>query len=279
MKKNILMSIVEKKLDELQMKKELYPVAWLRKSIYYDSPCLSLQKYVKRPDKAGIIAEFKRKSPSSGWMNPYLSAREVTLGYMQAGASALSVLTDHSFFGGSEEDLKEARKVNFCPVLRKDFIIDEYQIEESKSLGADAILLIAGILNREQIRTFTDQAHQLGMEVLFEVHSFREFEEKYIPEVDLVGINARNLENMEISLETSIDILNRIRSTHITFIAESGIQSAEDYFLLKESGFDGFLIGSYFMKQPNPAQACRKFVHEVQGTSLGSFEKSIILGI
>src|ERR1700754_4995261 len=160
---NILDQIIVHKQKEVSEAKSLYPVKLLEQSIFFSSPTVSLKKYVQRDDKTGIIAEFKRRSPSKGVINAYASVERTTIGYMQAGASALSVLTDKQFFGGSNEDLKTVRKFNFCPVLRKDFTIDEYQVIEAKSIGADAILLIAAVLDPALSKTLTAFAHSLGM--------------------------------------------------------------------------------------------------------------------
>ena len=168
---NILDQIVAHKREEVAKRKEIYPVKLLEQSIYFNTPTVSLSKYLRRPDKLGIIAEFKRRSPSKGDINPYASVEEVSIGYMQAGASALSVLTDTHFFGGKNEDLTEARKFNYCPILRKDFVIDEYQIIEARSIGADAILLIAACLEKAEIKSLAALAQSLGLEVLIEIHN------------------------------------------------------------------------------------------------------------
>jgi indole-3-glycerol phosphate synthase len=196
---DILQTIAAHKQKEVQERKELYPVKLLEKSIYFSSSCVSLKKYLLRDDLPGIIAEFKRKSPSKGFINKYADVERTTIGYMQAGASALSVLTDIDYFGGRSEDLTTARKFNFCPVLRKDFILDEYQVIEARSIGADAILLIAAILEKKQIASLSKLAHELGMEVILEIHCEEELE-KVIPEIQIVGVNNRNLKTMEISL-------------------------------------------------------------------------------
>ena len=177
---------------------------------------------------------------------------------MQAGASALSVLTDESFFGGSDADLKEARKLNFCPILRKDFVVDEYQIIEARSIGADAILLIANVLTEEEIKRFTDLAHQFSLEVLLEVHNERELDKIPNEEV-LIGVNNRNLETFEVSLQNSVDLFPKLPSKMVK-VAESGIKTPEDVQFLKEAGYNGFLIGEQFMKTSNPASACRRFI-------------------
>src|ERR1044071_3705561 len=171
---NILEEIIEHKRKEVEERKSLYPVKLLEKSIYFPSPSVSLRKYIQRPDKSGVIAEIKRKSPSKGVLNKNVSIERTSIGYMQAGASALSILTDKQFFGGNNEDLTTARKFNFCPIIRKDFTIDEYQIIEAKSIGADAILLIAAVLDPKLSQALTSFAHSLGMEVLLEVHDEQE---------------------------------------------------------------------------------------------------------
>ena len=259
---NTLQTIIDHKKKEVQEKKDLYPVKLLERTIYYNSPCVSLKKYLLRDDLAGIIAEFKRKSPSKGFINKYADIEKTTIGYMQAGASALSVLTDANFFGGKNEDLTTARKFNFCPILRKDFTVDEYQIIEAKSIGADAILLIAAVLEKEQIKNFTKLATSLGMEVLLEIHGEDELD-KIIPEIQLVGINNRNLKTMGISLQTSFDMLNKLPNG-IVKISESGISNAQQLIQLKEAGFHAFLMGEYFMKHSRPEEACMKFTKEIK---------------
>ena len=167
---NILDQILAHKETEVAERKSLYPVKLLEKSIFFPTQPVSLKKYLLREDKSGIIAEIKRKSPSKGVINPHVSIERTSIGYMQAGASALSVLTDQKFFGGSNDDLMIARKFNYCPILRKDFVIDEYQIVEAKSIGADAILLIAAALAPEKLASLCAFAHTLKLEVLMEVH-------------------------------------------------------------------------------------------------------------
>jgi len=259
---NTLQTIIDYKKKEVQEKKDLYPVKLLERTIYYNSPCVSLKKYLLRDDLAGIIAEFKRKSPSKGFINKYADIEKTTIGYMQAGASALSVLTDANFFGGKNEDLSTVRKYNFCPILRKDFTVDEYQIVEAKSIGADSILLIAAVLDKEQIKSFAKLAISLGMEVLLEIHGEDELD-KVIPEIQLVGINNRNLKTMEISLQTSFDLLSKLPSNAVK-ISESGISNAQQLVQLKEAGFNAFLMGEYFMKHSRPEEACMKFIKEVK---------------
>ncbi|HXU28312.1 MAG TPA: indole-3-glycerol phosphate synthase TrpC [Bacteroidia bacterium] len=259
---NTLQTIVEYKKKEVQEKKDLYPAKLLERSIYFNSPCVSLKKYLLRNDLSGIIAEFKKKSPSKGFINKYADVEKTTLGYMQAGASALSILTDANFFGAKNEDLTTARKYNFCPILRKDFMVDEYQIIEAKSIGADAILLIAAVLDKEQIKNYTKLANDLGMEVLLEIHGEEELD-KVIPEIQLVGVNNRNLKTMEISLQTSFDIFSKL-PTEAVKISESGINKASQLVELKNAGYNGFLMGEFFMKHGRPEEACMSFIKEVK---------------
>jgi indole-3-glycerol phosphate synthase len=180
---------------------------------------------------------------------------------MQAGASALSILTDKEFFGGKNEDLTTARKFNFCPILRKDFIIDEYQIIEAKSIGADCILLIAAALEPIRLKELAVFAHSLGLEVLMEVHDGEELDASLNEHLDLIGVNNRSLKTFEVSLETSFGLVDRIPAEFIK-ISESGISRPETLTSLKNAGFAGFLIGENFMKSARPEQAAYNFMHE-----------------
>jgi indole-3-glycerol phosphate synthase len=259
---NILDKIVKAKRVLVDQNKKLIPVEKLEKSIYFDGPCISLEEYIKRPDKAGVIAEFKRASPSKGDINPFASAEKIPLAYMQAGASAVSVLTDEAFFKGRNEDLTQAREWNYSPILRKDFIIDEYQILEAKSIGADAILLILSLLDDRTRKSFIELAHQLGMEVLAEIHEEEEFSAAAL-EADLIGINSRSLKRMQVLPQHAIEIKQKLNLDKTT-IAESGIHSAKEAWLMHQAGFDGFLIGTAFMETPDPGFACRQFIHHLE---------------
>ncbi len=259
---NILEKIIAHKKKEVAEKKAIYPVKLLEKSIYYETPVASLSKYIQREDKSGIIAEFKRLSPSKGDINPYASVERVSIGYMQAGASALSVLTDTEFFGGRNEDLTEARKFNFCPILRKDFIIDEYQLVEARSIGADAILLIAECLGKKQLAQLAKSARGLGLEVLMEIHSGEQLD-KYTPEVDVIGVNNRNLEDFTVSIQHSLELAGSLPK-EVVRVSESGLDDPNAVVELKRAGFQGFLIGEYFMRQAEPGKACREFIRRIQ---------------
>lgn len=252
---DILQKIKKHKEDEVSQRRSMYPLQLLEESIYYDSSVVSLSQYIRRKDKSGVIAEFKKKSPSEGYINQYADVEEISIGYMQAGASALSILTDENFFGGSSDDLKLARTYNYCPILRKDFIVDEYQIHETKSIGADAILLIAEILSASQIKQYVTVAHQLGLEVLMEIHSEEELG-KFTEGIDVIGVNNRNLKNFAVDIQHSIDMIEKL-PTDVVKISESGIRDVSDMVRLAKAGYEGFLIGTQFMKTSHPAQACR----------------------
>jgi indole-3-glycerol phosphate synthase len=254
----ILEKITAHKKTEVTERKSLYPVKLLERTAYFSSPPVSLKKYLLRPDKNGIIAEIKKRSPSLGTIHAYVNVEKTSIGYMQAGASALSVLTDNTFFGGSSEDLTTARKFNFCPILRKEFIIDEYQVIEAKSIGADAILLIAAILTVEEIARFTDLAQSLGMEVLLELHGANELNKAY-HKVNALGVNNRNLNTMQIDINHSVK-MSALLPKEIVKVTESGIESVEAILKLRKHGYKGFLIGSHFMKQAQPHLACKEFI-------------------
>lgn len=262
---DILNQIVAHKKQEVAQKKALYPTALLERSIYFQTETVSLAKYILRNDKSGIIAEIKRKSPSKGNINRYVNVERTSIGYMQAGASALSILTDETFFGGKNEDLTTARKFNFCPILRKDFIIDEYQIIEAKSIGADAIILIAAILEPNAINQLAQFARSLGLEVLLEVHHLEELQNSLNPHIQLVGVNTRNLKNFEMNHELGFSLVEEIPSNFLK-IAESGIQHPDDLIKLKSAGFQGFLIGETFMKNSRPELACASFINQVNSS-------------
>jgi indole-3-glycerol phosphate synthase len=251
---NILEQIIEHKYKEVAERKSLYPVKLLEQSIYFSTPCVSMKKYLLREDKSGIIAEIKRKSPSKGQINPYVSIERTSIGYMQAGASALSILTDKHFFGGSDDDLTIARQFNFCPLLRKDFVVDEYQITEAKSIGALAPARVV------ELNTF---AHSLGLEVLFEVHNEDELYKEAIEQVDMVGVNNRDLKTFQVSIEVS-KRLSSLIPQHVVKVSESGISDPATIIELKQLGYRGFLMGENFMKHSQPEKAANDFIKELR---------------
>lgn len=259
---NILDKIVANKKIEVQQAKSLTSVAQLEAADLFGRNCYSFKDFLLDPQRTGIIAEFKRKSPSKGIINDKVSVEAVTNAYASAGASALSVLTDHDFFMGDKADLVAARKANTIPVLRKDFMIDEYQIIEAKSLGADIILLIAAILTPTEIKNLATLAKSLGLNVLLEVHNLEELERSITPNLDAIGVNNRNLADFSVSVDTSYQLAPHIPAGFLK-ISESAISNPETIKQLKTAGFNGFLIGENFMKQQDPGKAIREFVKEL----------------
>ena len=258
---NILDKIIEHKRVEVAQRKEAAPVAKLESNPLFARQVLSLKQFLTDPSRTGIIAEFKRRSPSKGVINDQVDVVTVTKGYAAAGASCLSVLTDPTFFGGSPEDLERAR-VNEIPILRKDFIIDEYQIMEAKAIGADVILLIAACLTPEEVQRLAEFARGLGLEVLLEIHN--EDELKHICEAtEIVGVNNRDLKTFTVDIQRSIDLGKMIPESKI-LVAESGISKIETIVHMKDAGFAGFLIGENFMKERDPGAAFGAFVAELK---------------
>jgi indole-3-glycerol phosphate synthase len=260
---DILYKIIAHKEQEVAERKSLYPAKLLEKSIYFSTECVSLKKYLLREDMVGIIAEIKRKSPSKGMIHEFVSIEQTSISYMQGGASALSILTDTEFFGGKNEDLTTARKFNFCPILRKDFVIDEYQIIEAKSIGADAILLIAAALAPKRLNELARFAKSLGLEVLMEVHNREELDGHLNDSLDVVGVNNRDLKTFNVSVETSIELAEAIPDKFVK-ISESGISDPETVIRLMTHGFQGFLIGEYFMSHSRPGAACGEFIKNIK---------------
>jgi len=259
---NILDKIVINKKAELQLAKNRVSVAGLEKSKFFQRACYSFKEFLLDPKRTGIIAEFKRKSPSKGVINNKVSVKEVTRAYAGAGASALSVLTDRNFFMGSAADLEQARRANTIPILRKDFMIDEYQVVEAKAMGADIILLIAAILTPAEIQNLASLAKSLGLNVLLEVHNLEELEKNLNPNLDAIGVNNRNLTDFSVSVETSFKLAGHIPVEFLK-ISESAISNPDTIKQLKLTGFNGFLVGENFMKQKDPGRAMRDFVGEL----------------
>ena len=260
---NILDTIVAHKKIEVAERKRLTSVAELEKGPFFSNETLSLKSFLADPVRTGIIAEFKRKSPSKGIINDRVTVEEVTTAYAKHGASGISVLTDHTFFGGSLDDLLAAT-INEVPLLRKDFMIDEYQLIEAKAFGAEVILLIAACLTPVEVRTMATTAKELGMEVLLEIHNDEELDH-ICDQVDLVGVNNRNLKTFEVSIDTSLDLINKIPKEKPA-IAESGISDVDTIVTLRQAGFKGFLIGENFMKQVSPSIAFADFVNQLKAS-------------
>jgi indole-3-glycerol phosphate synthase len=257
---NILDKIIEHKHKEVAERRERVSVQELEKQELFKRPVLSLAKFLLDASRTGIIAEFKRKSPSKGIINDKADVVAVTSAYARYGASGLSVLTDEKFFGGSTADLIKAR-INEVPILRKDFMIDEYQIVEARAMGADVILLIAACLTPAEVKRLAAFATSLQLEVLLELHAEEELEH-ICDETKLIGINNRNLKTFEVDIERSLKMAERIPSDKIK-IAESGISTADNIRLFKQHQFRGFLIGENFMKEAEPGEAFHKFIAQL----------------
>lgn len=261
---NILDEIIAHKRVQVAGRKHRVSIGALENSVFFGRETLSLKAALHNPQKSGIIAEYKRKSPSKGIINEQVTVDDVTVGYVRGGASALSVLTEEKYFGGSDEDLLTARRLNpETPVLRKDFVVDEYQIIEAKSLGADAILLIAANLTPEQCRELAWAAKNLTLEVLLEVHDRQELDAFVNEFVDVVGVNNRNLKTMRTDIGTSRELAALIPEGFLK-ISESGISQPETLLELRQNyGYDGFLIGEHFMQHPDPSAAFAAFAESV----------------
>ena len=256
---NILDEINNHKRTEIAEAKGKVSIEELKASPYFLRKPNSLKAALLTEGTSGVIAEFKTQSPSKGVINGEAEASEVTAAYVAAGASGLSVLTDDRFFGGSFEDLAKARWANpKMPILRKDFMLDPYQIFEARAHGADVILLIAESLSKSLLLELTQTAKEIGLEVLVEIHSAEELE-KLNPMVDLVGVNNRNLKTFEVDVQTSVRLSELIPAQFVK-ISESGLSDPESITLLRAAGFKGFLIGETFMKTDNPGKACAEFI-------------------
>jgi len=258
---NILDTIIEQKKIEVAERKLTSTIEHLKESVFYSRAVFSLKQFLLDDTKTGIIAEFKRRSPSKGIINDKVDVEEVTRAYTEFGASCLSVLTDEHFFGGSTKDLKRAR-VNHIPILRKDFIIDEYQIVEARSMGADVILLIAACLTPQRVKELATFAKKLQLEVLLEIHNEEELQH-ICTETEIVGVNNRDLKTFTVDINRSIELSKKIPADKIK-IAESGIHDIETILIFKKAGFKGFLIGENFMKQPDPMIAFADFANQLK---------------
>ncbi|WP_420601249.1 indole-3-glycerol phosphate synthase TrpC [Flagellimonas sp.] len=259
---NILDKIVADKRKEVDLRKSLIPVSQLEQSVLFERKSPSLANAL-RQSASGIIAEHKRRSPSKSVINQGLNVQDVVKGYEAAGVCGMSVLTDGKYFGGSLDDLLLARAVAAIPLLRKEFIIDEYQILEAKAHGADVILLIAAILTRDEIKTLSEVAKDLGLDVLLEVHNEEELHKSIMPSLDMLGVNNRNLKTFEVSLETSKSLSTQIPDDFVK-VSESGISSVEAIKELKQYGYQGFLIGENFMKTDNPGEYATTFIKKLE---------------
>jgi indole-3-glycerol phosphate synthase len=259
---SILETIVNYKRREVEAAKKTVSAMQMRRYANFSAVSLHSFSQSVKNSPSGIIAEFKRRSPSKGDIHPMADVEEVIGGYTDAGAACCSVLTDTRFFGGSLVDFNLARSTTAIPLIRKDFIIDEYQIFQSRYNRANAILLIASVLTAREISNFIKIAHDLDMETLLEFHSESELE-KFDPDTDMVGVNNRNLHNFETNLEASCRLAEKLPNS-VVKISESGIKSPSEIAEMRKAGFDGFLIGETFMRNDKPGEALKQFIDGIR---------------
>lgn len=259
---HILDRIIQDKRKEVDLKKLIIPTNQLEQSILFERQTVSLAHNLQN-SKTGIIAEHKRRSPSKAIINQKVSVQDVIKGYEIAGVSGMSVLTDGKYFGGSLDDVLLARATTNSPILRKEFIIDEYQLLEAKAYGADVILLIAAVLSRKEIKQLSELAKSLQLDVLLEVHNQEELEKSIMPSLDMLGVNNRNLKTFDVSTQISKDLSELIPNDFVK-VSESGISSIEAIKDLQPYGYQGFLIGENFMKTENPGENCMDFIKELE---------------
>ena len=257
--RGVLDKIVQAKLEEVATLKSINSLASLKKKSQLKETSRSLKTSILKG--SGVIAEFKRASPSKGQIRANADPKEIALGYELAGASAISVLTDNTFFQGSVDDLIQVKQTVELPVLRKDFTIDPYQIYEAKIMGADCILLIAAILSKQQSADYLSIAFDLGLEAIIEIHDSVELE-KLSGKEEIVGVNNRNLDTFEVDISNSIMLSEKLNSQ--VKIAESGLDSGSNLSALQKAGFNGFLVGESFMKEEDPGAACHNFIKNIK---------------
>lgn len=264
MSKDILEEIIAHKRIEIAAQEQNVPISFLEDLLEKNDDMAKVHsmKASLAASATGIIAEFKRRSPSKDWINRDADAKIIPASYQQAGASALSILTDEHFFGGGLRDIRAARPTVSLPILRKDFIISRYQLLQAKAAQADAILLIAAALSKEECNALACEAHKLGLEVLLEMH--HEGELDYVNEyIDMAGINNRNLGTFHTDVENSFRMAEKLPAD-ILKVSESGISNPQTVKLLRQEGFRGFLIGETFMKTANPGNTLSTFIKELE---------------
>ncbi len=266
---DILEKIIANTKKEVVYRQNKISLISLENSSEYKKDRFSLSQSIYQK-KLAILAEIKFRSPSKGIIHSKKDslqiARLLGTGYEEVGAAAISVLTDETYFAGKKTYLTEVRKVTSIPILQKDFIIENYQIVEARSIGADAILLIAAALTPQKLRKLAQFARSLELEVLLEVHSLEELEKYLFPEINLVGVNNRNLKTFEVSIQNSLDLIEKIPVNYCR-LSESGLQKPADILRLKKIGFDGFLIGETFMKTKNPAQSLKQLLIDLDASN------------
>lgn len=259
---NILEIIIANKKKEVEELKKQFKLSDFEKSLNFGNKVSSISGAIRSKD-FGIIAEIKRKSPSAGDMRQEVNPIEIAKSYVESGMAGISILTDYDFFGGTNDDVIQVKKHFSVPVLRKEFIVDEIQIFESKAIGADAILLIAEVLTAKQVREFTIIAKSLGLEVIMELHDFQQLD-KFYDEIDILGVNNRNLKSQKTSLETSFQLAPFLPKD-VLKISESGIKTVEEIKILSSLNYNGALIGESILKNPEMdlfLQQLKQLTHE-----------------
>lgn len=254
---DVLARIVERKHEELSAAQRLCSEAELCERIALQGPCRGFVQALTThaAQGAGVIAEIKKASPSKGVLREHFVPQQIAVQYEQAGAACLSVLTDRDFFQGADAYLQQAREATALPVIRKDFMIDPYQILESRALGADCVLLIAAVLDDAMMATLYAQACELGMDVLVEVHSAQELERALVLGPMLLGVNNRDLRSFNVDLQTTLRLAAQVPQLDI--VTESGIVSRDDVALMQEHGIARFLVGEAFMRADDPGEGLR----------------------
>jgi indole-3-glycerol phosphate synthase len=253
----ILDKIAAAKREEVKKRKIANPVNLLERSAFFNQKMPSFYEALAKPAPS-VIGEFKRKSPSKGIINQHADIHKVAKGYQDAGIAAMSVLTDEEFFGGNNSDLQEVAGFLTIPLLRKDFVVDEYQVTEAKAIGAAAILLIASILSKEEIDSLSRKATGLGMDILFEIHDRSDLD-KLSGDIKIIGVNNRNLKTFEVRMDNSEELLEYLPKNCLK-VAESGFHTPEDVAHMFTRGYDAFLIGENFMKSENPGKRAADFI-------------------
>lgn len=263
--KDILSNIIQEKIKEIKQQQSVLSSKQLEENLDI-TPLRRSMKEALRQSSTGIIAEFKRRSPSKGWINETADPQLIVPAYERAGAAACSILTDPSFFGGSLSDIRRARDLVNLPILQKDFIIDEYQLYQSKIIGADAILLIASALDKKSCAQLAQKAHELNLEVLLELHDEKEID--YItPHVDMIGVNNRHLGSFHTDVDQSFRLIELLPKDAI-LVSESGLSETETLIKLRQVGYHGFLMGEHFMRQADPGVALQQFIAQIKASDL-----------
>jgi len=259
---NILETIVEHKREEIAERKRKLKVSALSDMEYFHRQPLSLTKSLRQCERFSIIAEIKRSSPSAGSIAKNISPEKLAQEYQSNGAAGISVLTDERFFSGTLKDLTCVRESISIPLLRKDFIINDYQLFEAKAYGADAVLLIAAILEQSQLHELFAASKELGLECLVELYEQQEIDKLDFDSMNLIGINNRDLRTFTVDLNHSIEIA-KLLPHNVTIVSESGIQSSSDLKKLKDVNIHAALIGEFLMKSEQPGYALKQLLQEV----------------